>query len=307
MGRLKSKLCGRRACVSGRADLANAVDEEYGLQAHVLGTSTNNTPDALLLGVLDDAAAGRIAADQIGTQYKQALATDQKVTAGAALAILAIAGATIAPEVYTACLTNPIACNELLIAAGEMSAGDALGGATLAVRVSMVAGALVVSKGDQIVGVVDKTSGKILQITDDELRTLVAEEIKSAAPQSSVWSLNTLVRGSTIETRLAETEYSSASGWFHIGAENNGYFPLIDFQSGNTVVSLKSVDTTGSTWLVRMQNTIDELRDSRITIDGTTANKILDIRVQPGGATSAQSLVEYGKSQGITVLIKEFQ
>lgn len=105
---------------------------------------------------------------------------------------------------------------------------------------------------------------------------------------------------------LAQTEYSSANGWFHIGAENNGFFPLIDFQSGKTVISLKTVDTTGSTWMSRMENTINELRDSGITVNGTPATKILDIRVQPGGVAAAQALVDYGKRRNVTVVVKEF-
>ncbi len=126
-------------------------------------------------------------------------------------------------------------------------------------------------------------------------------------PQSSVWSLNPIDRGKSIESSLARTEYSDANGWFNIGAEKNGYFPLIDFQSGNTVVSLKTVDTTGSTWMARMQNTIDELGSRPITVNGNLANKVLDIRVQPGGADAAQALVEYGQREGVTVVIKEFQ
>ncbi|WP_245300445.1 hemagglutinin repeat-containing protein [Rhizobium sp. YK2] len=125
--------------------------------------------------------------------------------------------------------------------------------------------------------------------------------------KSSVWSLNPIDRGNSIESSLAQTDYSSANGWFRIGAERNGYFPLIDFQNGNTVVSLKTVDTTGSTWMSRMQNTIDELRRSDITVDGSPATKILDIRVQPGGVDAAQALVDYGRNQGVTVLVKEFR
>ncbi|MBY4629957.1 hemagglutinin repeat-containing protein [Rhizobium croatiense] len=121
-----------------------------------------------------------------------------------------------------------------------------------------------------------------------------------------VWSLNPIVRGNSVESLLAQTEYSSANGWFHIGAEKNGFFPLIDFQSGNTVISLKTVNTTGSSWMGRMERTIDELSGSGITINGNPAKKILDIRVQPGGAAAAQALVDYGRSEGITVLIKEF-
>lgn len=129
----------------------------------------------------------------------------------------------------------------------------------------------------------------------------------ASSSNSSVWSLNPIDRGNSIESSLAQTDYNSANGWFRIGAERNGYFPLIDFQNGNTVVSVKTVDTTGSTWMSRMQNTIDELRRNDITVDGSPATKILDIRVQPGGVDAAQALVDYGRIQGITVLVKEFR
>lgn len=66
---------------------------------------------------------------------------------------------------------------------------------------------------------------------------------------SEVWNGVPTNRGSWIESYLAKNEYSDANGWFHVGAENNGYFPLVDFQNGNNLVSLKSVDTTGSTGL----------------------------------------------------------
>ncbi|WP_309550706.1 hemagglutinin repeat-containing protein, partial [Rhizobium rhizogenes] len=107
------------ACVSGRADLANAVDEESGLQARVLGTGAVNTPDALLLGVLDDVASNKISANQIGSAYQQELAKDQTVKVGAAIAMLSAAGAAVAPEVYAYCMfANPAACIATVEAAG---------------------------------------------------------------------------------------------------------------------------------------------------------------------------------------------
>jgi hypothetical protein len=34
---------------------------------------------------------------------------------------------------------------------------------------------------------------------------------------------------------------------------------------------------------------------------------ILDLRVQPGGATAAQPLIQYGTQNNVTVIIKEFK
>lgn len=135
------------ACVSGRADLANAVDEEYGLQAHVLGTSTVNTPDALLLGVLSDVAANKISADQIGSAYQQALATHQTVVNGvAALSVLVAAGVTIGPEVYAYCAANSAACanavTELLDCTVTVACTSTAGGVLSLGAATKVAGEL---------------------------------------------------------------------------------------------------------------------------------------------------------------------
>lgn len=83
-------------------------------------------------------------------------------------------------------------------------------------------------------------------------------------------------------------------------------FPPVDFQNGNTLVSLKTVDTTGSTWLPRMEGVIDQLGSSGATVSGAPANMVLDVRVQPGGSAAAQSLVSYGASRGVTVTIKVY-
>nr|WP_309546812.1 hemagglutinin repeat-containing protein [Rhizobium rhizogenes]QCL09198.1 filamentous hemagglutinin family N-terminal domain protein [Rhizobium rhizogenes]QCL09830.1 filamentous hemagglutinin family N-terminal domain protein [Rhizobium rhizogenes] len=135
------------ACVSGRADLANAVDEEYGLQAHVLGTSTVNTPDALLLGVLSDVAANKISSDQIGSAYQQALATHQSVLNGvAALSVLVAAGVTIGPEVYAYCAANSAACanavTELLDCTVTVACTSTAGGVLSLGAATKVAGEL---------------------------------------------------------------------------------------------------------------------------------------------------------------------
>ena len=127
--------------------------------------------------------------------------------------------------------------------------------------------------------------------------------VLTEAAENSVWSLPPLQRGVAIENQLASTEYAD---WYHIGAENNGYFPTIDFQQGQTVVSLKTADTTGFTWLGRTQDAIDELAGSGATVNNQPANLVLDLRVQPGGSYAAQSLINYGNARGVTVVIKEY-
>ena len=55
-----------------------------------------------------------------------------------------------------------------------------------------------------------------------------------------------------------------------------------------------------------MTSHIDDLATRGATVNGQKANMVLDIRVQPGGAKDAASLVQYGRQQGINVVVKEF-
>ena len=70
------------------------------------------------------------------------------------------------------------------------------------------------------------------------------------------------------------------------------------------LVSLKTVDTTGTSWMERMQSHIDLLGSGSATIDGIPANMFLDLRVQPGGLFDAQPLIQYGLDNGVTVSVK---
>ncbi len=119
-----------------------------------------------------------------------------------------------------------------------------------------------------------------------------------------MWKLDPKLRGSKIESQLAKTDYKD---WFNVGQLNNGKFPLVDFQKGNNLVSLKSVDTSGKTWLGRMQEHIVDLGSRGATVDGKKANMIIDLRVQPGGSKDAQSLIEFGQKHGVNVIVKEFK
>ena len=98
------------------------------------------------------------------------------------------------------------------------------------------------------------------------------------------------------------TEYKD---WYHIGAENNGKFDLVDFAKGSTLVSLKTVNTAGSTWLWRMQRHIRDLASRGALVGGDSARMVLDIRVPPGGAAAARELIGYGEEFGVTVVISE--
>ena len=67
----------------------------------------------------------------------------------------------------------------------------------------------------------------------------------SKAELEALWKLDPRVRGTTIESHLAQTEYKD---WFNVGQLNDGKFPLVDFQKDNMLVSFKTVDTKGSSW-----------------------------------------------------------
>jgi filamentous hemagglutinin len=80
---------------------------------------------------------------------------------------------------------------------------------------------------------------------------------------------------------------------------------LIDFQKGQELVSLKTVDTTGSSWMSDMRTEIRQLSGAG-TVNGQPANMTLDIRVQPGGVAAAQPLIGYGQQFGVNVSIRAF-
>lgn len=66
------------------------------------------------------------------------------------------------------------------------------------------------------------------------------------------------------------------------------------------------MDTAGSTWMGRMQSHIKDLGTRGATVDGNPASMVLDLRVQPGGAADAASLIQYGQKYGVTVMVKEY-
>jgi hypothetical protein len=140
---------------------------------------------------------------------------------------------------------------------------------------------------------------------------------------ANVWApgVHYFQRGKQIEEHVWEFEYKpngyvntnkikvwsdKANDWVDTKSEN---FPLIDFQKGQTVISLKSVNTEGSSWISNMQSHIKDLSKRSIKIDNIEVpkvNRILDIRVEPGGADFAQVLRRYAHEAGITLRISEF-
>ena len=127
--------------------------------------------------------------------------------------------------------------------------------------------------------------------------------IKGGKP---IWELPPTQRGIAAQTKLAASEYSS---WYEVGAEDNGFFEAVDFQKGNNLVSLRTVDTRGKlSWKARVRGYVRELAANRsATVNGKSANLILDLRVPPGQEAEASFLIDYGKQNGITVVVKSVQ
>jgi len=126
---------------------------------------------------------------------------------------------------------------------------------------------------------------------------------------SEAWELSATERGAAIEKALAKTEYKD---WYNVGAENNGYFPIIDFQKDNDVVSLKTIDPTlpsyeGDGATTQIFKYLDALNVD-IKIDGELANKILDVRIPPGtnDILDINTLLDRAAELKITLKIKEF-
>jgi hypothetical protein len=118
------------------------------------------------------------------------------------------------------------------------------------------------------------------------------------------WSLSDTDRGNFVEHFLAYSEYKD---WFWIGKLDKGKFPLVDFQKGNVLVSLKTVNTKGSTWLQRMEDHIIDLGTRGATVDGRPARMVLDLRVQPGGGVKAvKSLKTVAEEYKVKLKVKEF-
>lgn len=81
---------------------------------------------------------------------------------GAAGGAIAAGGYVIAIEAIPAalgCFSYPVCFNQMGIAVAEAAAGDAFAGTTLVPAISVAAGALILRKGDQIIGAIDQATG----------------------------------------------------------------------------------------------------------------------------------------------------
>jgi len=100
----------------------------------------------------------------------------------------------------------------------------------------------------------------------------------SAEERASIWSRHQFVRGVRIESHLSATDYS---GWYRVGKRQGGFFPLIDFQKGRNVVSLKTSNSLSAKTFESLEAHIDDLA-TRPFVNGLPANTMLDLRVPRG-------------------------
>ena len=110
-----------------------------------------------------------------------------------------------------------------------------------------------------------------------------------------VWSQRATKRGIDIENYFAATKYRTD---FHIGAEYNGYFPVIDFVTDDTIISMKTLDPRLSSYqnLAYLEDVVDKyasaLNDFRLFQGGNEiTNKTLEIIIPTGSLTDEINMV----------------
>jgi filamentous hemagglutinin family protein len=271
------------------------------INAKVIEWKARGANIAKLSGALAAAIAGGDADDiNMGAELGGSAAENNALfTTGAALiaaglfTMEAIDKSLLAYDVYR--------LERALEAGDEELAAEIASDLAIAGSIEVVAGMVPLSV------VMTKVTQKIIKKVDPA----TAERLTSKliGKTDSIWNLSPIDRGNEIEKILAKTDYKD---WGNVGALNNGKFPLVDFHKGKKIVSLKSVDTNGSTWYKRMEDHITDLgnRGNKATVDGINVEEvILDLRVQPGGLNnpSLAKLKEFASDNKITLKIQEFK
>ena len=121
----------------------------------------------------------------------------------------------------------------------------------------------------------------------------------------SIWDIDGRVRGEAIENHLAATDYS---GWTPIGRADRGYFPLIDFQKGSEVISLKTAGSYYKQNVRDLQGHMIDLAQS-VEVNDAATKKTLDLRV-PDEDTARlyrKSLSSMARRTGVNLNISVFQ
>ena len=139
---------------------------------------------------------------------------------------------------------------------------------------------------------------------------------------SDIWNiLRPATRGLVLEAEFANTVYKSSKGWYHIGKEMNGFFPVNYFAKNAekiediSVVSMKTLDprlyklADESYNITRIKNVIntytDKLRKVDIFVDGVPiSQRQLDLVVPKGYATIINNIKDIDKDNIIFNLIE---
>ena len=137
-------------------------------------------------------------------------------------------------------------------------------------------------------------------------------DIQKAAIRTDVWKiLRPITRGICLETEFARSVYKITDGWFHIGKEMNGFFPVVDFikladkTDDIVAISMKTLDprlyklADGSYDVARIKNVInkyiEKLNDAPIYVNDTfikEANRQLDLVIPSGYNDLVKNLKE---------------
>lgn len=177
--------------------------------------------------------------------------------------------------------------------------------------------ATTLSKGEEAANAVSKgeKGAKASEglATETKVEESLARDGIEVSSADFYWGGNPFKRGRLIEDHLAKTEYAD---WLQTdnlaGFEKARNYPVIDFVKGDEVVSLKTADTALSSWPSNLKGDIRKLSSFNVPSDLVSGvpEKILDLRVQPGGIEAGgkalQDLVEYGNDRGVEVIINEF-
>lgn len=112
-------------------------------------------------------------------------------------------------------------------------------------------------------------------------------------------------RGKAIEKFLAQTDYSD---WKYLDEATGGFFPLVDFRKGDTLVSLKTLDTQAKTLSRRIRELTKHVGNlgSGVTVAGRKANIVLDVRISDACPGCFQELLEKASEVGVEVIVKKF-
>lgn len=131
----------------------------------------------------------------------------------------------------------------------------------------------------------DDAVANYIEVGINGIDALLDSASGNTADIAEMWNKPAFVRGKLIENYLADTEYSE---WFHIGAEHNGFFPVIDFHMDKKIVSLKTLDPSSASYtpdivINKIRKYAETLEEFKIYHGEVLCDeKILDIRVPKG-------------------------